>query len=127
MAIFIKQWGDGDFSLVVANDAQAAARMLAPKDNIDPDTLLQLKAPDPIIHFSLDDAGQLITVDLTPAMEEARRACYPALMQVLDGAQFTGDERRTAIAAAVQDEVWTDRKVSKLSARLLAQKKRQGK
>jgi len=122
MPVYLKQWLDGDFTLVFAKDLEDAVRMFEQTACVDEATILQLNAGDLTVNFTLSPEGNLVSDDLTPAVEEARRECYPALMRVLDVPASDSEQRRKAIGDAVEDEMKV-RKQSKLSAHLLSRKK----
>jgi hypothetical protein len=125
MPVYVKQWIDGDFTLVFARDLPGAVRIFQQTACLNEADILELNAADLSVEFTLSRDGELICQSLTPAVEEARAACYPALVAALGGvapALVSDQAHQKRIASAVEDEMEL-RRVAKLSKRLRAEKR----
>jgi hypothetical protein len=126
MPVYLKQWRDGDFTLVYATDLEDALRILDIEACVEPHTVLRLDAGDLHIHFTLQGDGELVCRQLTPAVEQARSHCFPELISVLvnDEPQTISNPQRKAMVEKAVDDEMTVRKESKLDTRLKARQKR---
>jgi hypothetical protein len=126
MPVYLKQWRDGDFTLLYAKDLEDALRILDDQACIEPHTVLQLNAGDLNVTFTLRENGELVCRELSPAVEQAREQCYPELMSILKDYRpdlVTDPRQKELIGKAVDDEVKI-RKESKLDTRLKARRRR---
>jgi hypothetical protein len=126
MPVFVKQWIDGDFTLVFAKDLEDAVRIFEQTACVDEGDILQLNAGDLSVTFTLAENGELRCTEFTPAVQEARDACYPALVAALKGMDprhVTDPAHRKLVTAAIEDEMEA-REVSKLSQRMRDRKRK---
>ena len=77
MPVYLKQWRDGDFTLVYANDLEDALRVLDVEACVEPHTVLRLDVGDLHIHVTLQEDGELVCRQLTPAVEQPERSASP--------------------------------------------------
>ena len=85
MPVYLKQWRTSDFTLVYATDLDEAVRIFNQTDPVDDETILQLNAADLSVTFTLTDQGELVCREFSPAVEQARSLCCPALVRALLG------------------------------------------
>ena len=126
MPVYLKQWRDGDFTLLYAANLEDALRILDQEACVEPHTVLRLDVADLHVNFTLQEDGELLCRQLSPAVEQARANCFPELMNVLvndEPQMISNPERKAMVEKAVEDELM-ERKESKLDTRLKARKRR---
>ena len=120
MPIYLTQWRDGDFSVTAADSLEQAHTHFYKIACLDLEDIRQLEAPDLTVTLSLDQKGNSTFTHYEGAVEEARRVCYPRLVEALGGMSpdhITGTARVAEIDRIVDDETRLRRR-SKLSKHL---------
>jgi hypothetical protein len=120
MPVYLTQWRDGDVTLVFANSLDEAMKLFDQTACLDPVDVVELETPHLTVTLSLAPSGKLTLPEYTPAIEEAKRVCFPRVIEALEGLHpdVVTDPAHVERVRRIVDHETKMRRMSKLSRRL---------